>query len=320
MNNKPKIIALFSGQGSHYRGMGKGLFESNPIFRDEIIKADSYVQKLIGRSLINELFSVTDNMEWDDLLVTHPAIIAVENALFQMMKKESVLPDYVLGNSLGEYSALIAAGMISLEDGLEICIEQAKLILKHRIEGGMTTVINSVETRVNGLYEKYNLTLVSDNFIGHYTLSGDTTNLHQFEVELQRQSVQFVRLNVAHPFHSNLMDSIKNEYLQLLSYYSLQEAKDVSFISGIYKKEMFTVEAEYFWDVTRNYTNFSDTIMNLEEKGRNYYLDLGPSGTMATFIKYSLSDSSLSKVFSIMSPFHQDLRNFNHFTKQLLVP
>ena len=318
MNNKPKIIALFSGQGSHYRGMGKGLFVSNPIFRNEIIKADLYVQKLIGRSLIDELFSIKDKKEWDDLLVTHPAIIAVENAIFQMVKKERFIPDYVLGNSLGEYSALIAAGIISLEDGLEICIEQAKLILKHQIEGGMTAVINAIETRKENLYEKYNLELVSDNFRGHYTVSGNISNLEKFEVDLHRQSLQFVRLNVAHPFHSNLMDSIKHEFLQLLSYYPLQQSSETIFLSGIYTKKMQTIEPEYFWNVTRNYTNFRNTIAYMEDEGVNYYLDMGPSGTMATFIKYNLSDSSLSKVFPIMTPFHQDLKNFNQFKEKLL--
>lgn len=319
MSNKPKIIALFSGQGSHYRGMGKELFDLNPIFRTEMIKADRYVQKLIGRSLIDEIYTLENEFVWDDLLVTHPAIIAIENAVYRMIKEEGIQPDFVLGNSLGEYSALIAAGIIKLEEGLEICIEQAKLILKYRIEGGMTAVINGKNTRENNFYKKFNLTLVSDNFKGHYTVTGDQTNLKNFESELQRASIQFVRLNVAHPFHSNLMDELKEEYVQFLSYYPLEQSIETTFISGIYNREMSTVEAEYFWNVTRDYTNFTETVNSLEEKSVNYYLDLGPSGTMATFIKYNLPDHTLSKVFPILTPFHHGNQNFNLITKQLLV-
>ena len=318
MKTRHKIVALFSGQGSHYRGMGKGLFHSNKTFRREMEFADEYVYKLTGRSVIDELYHSDEKGEWDDLLMTHPAIISVENAVFQMIKEEGVQPDYFLGNSLGEYSAAIAAEQIDLQTGLEICIEQAKLLLKYQIEGGMTAVIDAKQLRESKKYEQFNLSIASDNFEGHFTVSGLRSDLGNFENELRTNGIQYVRLNVAYPFHSAHIEKIKGEFLTFLSYYSFKNGQDSAFLSCISNKEITKITAEYFWEVTRGYSNLKDVISALEKNMSYTYLDLGPSGTMATFVKYNLMASSSSKTYAIMTPYHRDLLNFNTFKQELL--
>src|SRR5690242_15974263 len=123
------MVFLFSGQGSQYRGMGSSLFKNNAVFRRSIEQSDAIVQQLLGRSLINELYFIS-NPVFDDLLITHPAIVAVEIAMWQVMNDMGLQPAYVTGNSLGEFAAAVASGVWSAEHAVEASVEQAKSVVR----------------------------------------------------------------------------------------------------------------------------------------------------------------------------------------------
>lgn len=79
------------------------------------------------------------------------------------------------------------------------------------------------------------------------------------------------------------------------------------FISGIKNKELDVVVKNYFGEVVSAYTNYPKTVKYIENKDTCLYIDLGPSGTSATFVKYNLDPSSKSKTFQIMTPFGREL-------------
>jgi len=126
--------------------MGQKLFEQNAVFRNSLEQSDSIVQKHLSRSLINELYNINQPI-FDDLLITHPAIVAVEIAMYKVLQSMSVKPDYVVGNSLGEFAAAVVSGIWSAETAIEAAIEQAKAIVHNNITGWHASCYSSKNKR-----------------------------------------------------------------------------------------------------------------------------------------------------------------------------
>ncbi|MGY3792652.1 acyltransferase domain-containing protein [uncultured Aquimarina sp.] len=315
INNNVKIGFLFSGQGSHYRKMGQKLFENNNVFKQSLITSDSIIQKNIDRSLIYELYKET-NPTFDDLLITHPAIVAIEIAMYTVMEDLGVFPDYVCGNSLGEFAAGVASGIWDARSALEASIEQAKSIVRENTEGGMITVFREGISKLNKLYTKHNLYLASSNFSGHNTFSGLKHDIEAFKRELKKLNLNHVQLPVNYPFHSPLIKNAKHGFDYFMSHNISLSTPRCNYYSGADGRQLSEFGREYFWDVISRYNNISKTVESIESNGEGIYIDLGPSGTMATFVQYNINKSSKSKVFKIMTPFQQEEIQLERFINE----
>lgn len=303
--DKKHIVFLFSGQGSHYRGMGRELYEQQPKFKSCLEKLDKIVQKQLNYSLIDELYTNTEET-FDELLITHPAIVAVEIALYEVLSEMGIKPDFISGNSLGEFAAGVASGVWDATSAIEAAIEQAKSICRADIEGGMLVVF-AEERKLKSLYGQHQLFLASDNFNGHFTLSGKTSHLELFENELSEQGINSFRLPVNIPFHSPLMKTAKADFDQYSSLSNVFKAPVKGFISGFEAKELNRLSDDYFWQAVSQYTNFTKIIDLLEAKGPCFYIDMGPSGTSAAFVKYNLQPGTQSETLTIMSPYRREM-------------
>lgn len=300
------VVLLFSGQGSHYRGMGRTLFEQHPEFKSSLEKMDQVVQQQLNRSLIDELY-IKNGEPFDELLITHPAIVAVEIALYEVITGMGVKPDFVSGNSLGEFAAGVASGVWDATAAIEAAIEQAKSICRSDIEGGMLAVLTE-EKKLKALYLQHRLFLASDNFKGHFTLTGRMRDLGLFEQELSKLGISFFRLPVTAPFHSPLLRQASAGFSQYMASVTALGNPEPGFVSGFTGKEMEILPEDYFWEVVSQYTNFTEVVNFFESKGSCLYIDMGPSGTSAAFVKYNLHLDTESEIFQIMSPYQGEMK------------
>ena len=306
MTKNHKVVFLFSGQGSQHHRMGVELYRTNQTFAASIRESDKLIQMHLNRSLTEELYDVASMFNEDDILFTNPAILAIELAILEVVEELGVTPDYVSGISLGEFAAAVAAGVWSKEMALETAIELAKSVVQSGVRGGMLAVIDGAKDVIVPLLDRHNLHIASENFPGHFTISGDSSHLDAFQQSLAKLDISFLRLPVSYPFHSPLIDQGKAGFLYYTFTAPALTNPSKIFVSGLYNEVRDVLPDDYFWKVASEPSDFISFVKYMETKGPCLYLDLGPSGTIATFVKYNLPESSDSITHTIMTPFHRD--------------
>ena len=135
--SKPSVF-LFSGQGSHHYRMGEDLWSENGAFRAQLEGCDGTFKDLVGVSIIDLLYSKERKKQdiFDRTLWTHPAIVTVEYALAKVLIEAGIAPNYVMGTSLGEFTACALSGVLSFETMLKIAVQQARTLEAKCQRGG----------------------------------------------------------------------------------------------------------------------------------------------------------------------------------------
>ena len=313
-----ETVFLFSGQGSQYFHMGKDLFDKNEVFRDWMRRLDLIAMRESGQSVLDVLYSDANRKgdPFDRLLVTHPAIFMVEYSLAQALMHAGVMPDVVLGVSLGSFAAAAVAGFLDVEEALIATIRQAEVFEEHCEPGGMIAVLADPALYDQEFFRSRS-ELAAVNFATHFVVSAKANELSEIEAELKLRNVGFQRLPVRYPFHSPWMDRARAPFESF--------ARSLQFQTGrlpLACCDRTTVLSElspsFFWDVVRNAIRFRETTARLEREGARRYIDVGPAGTLATFLKYGLPASTRSTAHAILTPFGVDQRNLSALTPSVV--
>lgn len=304
-------VFMFSGQGSQYFQMGKELFEKNDCFREWMTRLDEMARPSIGASVVETIYASgrSKGEPFDRTLLTHPAIFMIEYSLAQTLDRAGVRPDLVLGASLGSFAAAAVAGFISAGDALSAVIRQARALEESGEPGGMTAILNdpSLFDRdfIRGRSE-----LAGVNFSSHFVVSARRTDLAEIETILKRDEIGYQRLPVSFPFHSRWIESARAPFESFMRTVRCNAGR-MPLVCCDRAVALSALPEDYFWGVVRNPIRFRETIAGLEQQGPRRYIDVGPAGTLATFLKYGLPAGSKSTVHTILTPFGVDQRNLN---------
>lgn len=300
---------MFSGQGSQYYQMGRGLFEGQASFRRKVLRMDGVVRRLIGTSVVEVLYGSTPSTPFDRTLLTSPAILMVELALAELLIERGMNPDYVCGASFGTLAAATVAGCMAPDQALVLAIEQARAIEAHCQPGGMITLLGGRE-----LYEGDSILLehsevAAVNSPSHVVIAGTVGGLNVIEAHLKRKGILFHRLPVRYAFHSKWIEDARLPLLACVRSISLTDPK-VPILCCVTAETVPIISKEYFWTVMRSPIRFSETIMRCESRGPHTYIDVGPSGSMAAILRHALPSTPLSRVKWIMSPYADEVQQF----------
>ena len=311
----PELVFMYSGQGSHYYQMGRELYSRQGVFRETMDRCDSILQPYLKKSLIDVIYDESKRYEpFDHILYTHPAIFCVQYSLTQVLGERGIRPDSVLGYSLGEYVAAVVAGMLSLEDGLKLVVQQAGYLDEKCNGGGMLVVLDQVSGFENNRALFEGCTLAGINYENNFVVSGSKARLEAVNAQLEAKSVYSQLLAVNHAFHSELIDPVRADFERAVATISLAQAR-VPVYSAARVGNVVEPDRQYFWDVARAKIQFKALVSGITKQREALFVDLSPTGTLANFIKYGFEKSVPS--FFAMNQFGQDLKTLDNLIHDL---
>jgi acyl transferase domain-containing protein len=224
-DRQPKLAFVFSGQGGQWYGMGRELLTQEPVFFKAIERIDQAVQAHFGWSLMDVLCAEGES-RLDEIDVVQPAIFAIQVALAELWQSYGITPDAVAGHSMGEVAAAHIAGVLNLEDAVQVICRRSRILKPLRGRGSMMATELSPD-QAEALLKEYDndISIAVINSPTSTVLSGNPETLKKVMDALQRQNLFCKWVNVDVASHSPQIDQVRVELLQALDGLHPQRAR-----------------------------------------------------------------------------------------------
>ena len=279
---------LFSGQGSQYAGMGKKLYRSHPVFRATVDRCAGALRDSLPRPLLEALFGEGDALSLiHETAFTQPALFVVQAALTDLLRSWGVVPDVVLGHSVGEFAAAYCAGVYTLEDCLRLVADRARLMQALPPQGTMASIFADEATAAKAIaqHNSKRIAIAALNAPENTVISGDRDLVHATMENLRGAGVRCQQLTVSHAFHSPLIQpAIEAFAIRAASVPA--SAPKIAWISTATGASLTApLDAQYWRDHGLNPVRFADGVKASGELGVTDFVELGPGGTLTALAR-----------------------------------
>lgn len=274
-----KTSFLFPGQASQYVGMGNDLYNSI----DDVAKLYDVAEEMFDFS-IKDISFFGPLKDLTETKVTQPAIFVNSIAIFKELEKKGITPDVVAGHSLGEYSALVSAGVLSFENGLKLVkvrSEQMQAATEDS-DGTMAAIIGLTYDKVKSIIDSAGITgvcqIANYNSPSQIVISGFVSTVQSMMMELKSNGAKrAIELPVGGAFHSPLMESARVKLQEVLEAAEFNTPKYpiYSNVTGTATSDPKEIKENLNAQLT-DPVLWVDTINNMTADGVEKFVEVGP--------------------------------------------
>lgn len=285
-----KTVLMFPGQGTQYFRMAADLYRQQAHFREVMDNGFKVLRPLLGldpAALLGYIHEAKDDGAVHQTVYTQPLLFLVEYALADLLLQSGIKPAAMIGHSLGEYVAACVSGVFSMEDGLRIVTERARLM--YALAPGMMLAVQASQEQVQSFLTP-GVSVAAINTPGTCVLAGPGPEVELMAEKLQAAAISTVRLNTSHAFHSAMMDDMLPDFRTWLTTFQFS-SPTVPYYSNL-SGQLITAEQatspDYWAAHLRHTVLFADGLATLLQQlpKEAVFIEVGPGKTLTGLLKH----------------------------------
>ncbi|WP_394850185.1 SDR family NAD(P)-dependent oxidoreductase [Pendulispora brunnea] len=292
----PRVVLMFTGQGSQYPGMGKTLYEKQPAFRRFFDEVAGHFGDALGAPLQELVFGKeADPARLAQTALTQPATFAIDYAVGRLLLHWGLEPVGMLGHSVGEYVAACLGGVIALPDAARIVLERGRLMGQLETSGAMAAIFASPD-RVSQWLEPYTGKLWIAALNGsHQVVSGHEADIVSFLADVHRHGARGQRLKTSQAFHTPLLEPMLAEFRRVLAPIAFQRPA-IPILSNVTAQWIRDAapNAEYWIEHAMSPVRFEPSIRAAVAADCNVFVEAGPDRTLTALSRAILGPEAMA--------------------------
>ncbi len=280
-----KIAFIFPGQGAQHTGMGLDLVEKS----EEAKKCFDTADGLLDFDLYD--LCANQKAPIDQTAYTQPALVAVSICLLNELRRHvDIVPDYVAGLSLGEYSALVAADILSYTDAIEL-VRKRGLYMEEagrKVQGGMAAIVKADQGHIEELCAKDPGVVGIANYNNpvQVVISGEEDAVQRVSSILMEEKIRVIPLQVSGAFHSPLMETAAEKFEKALESIQIDTGKIpyITNVTGEIVSDTSTTK-HLLVEQLKGAVLWEKSVRTMIDHGVDTFVEIGPGNTLAGLIK-----------------------------------